>query len=79
MDKFFNGIQKTNQKPTADPEDPTAPEKKAIPKGVVLGKDGKPCVQPLPANSDRINEMIPNELTTTPAAAPAPPSPPGPP
>ncbi len=44
MDKFFNDVQKTNKKPTADPEDPAAPEKKALPKGVVLGKDGKPSV-----------------------------------
>ena len=42
MDKFFNDVQKANKKPTAESEDPAAPEKKAIPKGVVLGKDGKP-------------------------------------
>ena len=43
MDKFFNDIQKTNKnKPPPDPEEPAAPEKKALPKGVVLGKDGKP-------------------------------------
>ena len=42
MDKFFSDVQKTNKKPAVEPEDPAAPEKKAIPKGVVLGKDGKP-------------------------------------
>lgn len=44
MDKFFGDVQKTNKKPTAESEDPAAPEKKALPKGVVLGKDGKPYV-----------------------------------
>ena len=42
MDKFFNDVQKKNKKPTADAEDPESPEKKSLPKGVVLGKDGKP-------------------------------------
>lgn len=44
MDKFFNDLQKANKKPTTDSEDTAAPEKKALPKGVVLGKDGKPYV-----------------------------------
>lgn len=42
MDKFFNDIQKTNKRPPTESEEPAAPEKKALPKGVVLGKDGKP-------------------------------------
>ena len=48
MDKFFSDIQKTKQKPpTTDSEDTpaAAPEEKkssSLPKGVVLGKDGKP-------------------------------------
>ena len=42
MDRFFNDIQKANKKPATESEDPATPEKKAIPKGVVLGKDGKP-------------------------------------
>ena len=42
MDKFFNDVQRKNKKPTADAEDSEPPEKKALPKGVVLGKDGKP-------------------------------------
>lgn len=72
MDKFFNDIQKTNKKPTADSEDTPAPEKKALPKGVVLGKDGKPYVYLLHLQTSK-------SLTrkTQKAAAPAPPSPPG--
>lgn len=44
MDKFFNDVQKANKKPAAESDDASPPEKKALPKGVVLGKDGKPCV-----------------------------------
>ncbi|CAD6572592.1 MAG: hypothetical protein ASARMPREDX12_005318 [Alectoria sarmentosa] len=43
MDKFFSDVQKKDRKHTTESEDPAAPEKKALPKGVVLGKDGKPC------------------------------------
>ena len=45
MDKFFNDIQKTKKKPAAtaaESDEPESSEKKALPKGVVLGKDGKP-------------------------------------
>ena len=45
MEKFFNDVQKPKDKPSsapADQQDPEAQPKKAIPKGVVLGKDGKP-------------------------------------
>ena len=42
MDKFFSDVQKKDRKHTTESEDPAAPEKKALPKGVVLGKDGKP-------------------------------------
>ena len=42
MDRFFSDIQKANKKPAAESEDLTAPEKKAIPRGVVLDKNGKP-------------------------------------
>lgn len=43
MDKFFNDVQKANKKPAVESNDASPPEKKALPKGVVLGKDGKPC------------------------------------
>ncbi|KAF6218451.1 hypothetical protein HO133_005800 [Letharia lupina] len=79
MDKFFNGIQKTNQKPTADPEDPTAPEKKAIPKGVVLGKDGKPCRSCTSFSSWAAmtrKDTTPAATTDPPAPPTSPPSPP---
>lgn len=42
MEKFFSDVQKTTKKPTPKSEDPAASEKKSLPKGVVLGKDGKP-------------------------------------
>ena len=43
MDKFTSDVQTPpSKKPAAEPEDAAAPEKKALPKGVVLGKDGKP-------------------------------------
>lgn len=47
MDKFFSDVQKKGQKPTAEPVEgeQAGTQKKAIPKGVVLGPDGKPYVQ----------------------------------
>lgn len=45
MDKFFSDVQRKQNKPTSEPaesESSEVPPKKAIPKGVVLGKDGKP-------------------------------------
>ncbi len=42
MDKFFANVQKPKQNPGLGPGSPDAEPKKAIPKGVVLGKDGKP-------------------------------------
>ena len=46
MDKFFSDVQKKGQKPTAESADgeKVGTQKKAIPKGVVLGPDGKPYV-----------------------------------
>ncbi|MCJ1273910.1 hypothetical protein MMC21_001703 [Puttea exsequens] len=47
MDRFFSDVQKQQKKkpPTgrAEPEPEGEPVKRALPKGVVLGKDGKPC------------------------------------
>ena len=73
MDKFFSDLEK-KRKPV-EPEgkaslDADAPSKKSLPKGVVLGKDGKPYTFP----------SVPFEvLRTDPVAdvALAPPSPPG--
>ena len=47
MDKFFSDVQKKGQEPTAEPAEgeEARTQKKAIPKGVVLGPDGKPYVQ----------------------------------
>ena len=47
MDKFFNDVQRKGQKPTAESleGDKAGAQKKALPKGVVLGPDGKPYVQ----------------------------------
>ena len=45
MDKFFSDVQKKQKKPESEPaklESSEVPPKKAILKGVVLGKDGKP-------------------------------------
>ena len=46
MDRFFSDVQKQQKKkpPTgrAEPEPEGEPVKRALPKGVVLGKDGKP-------------------------------------
>lgn len=42
MDKFFANVQKSKQSPGPELKSPDAEPKKAIPKGVVLGKDGKP-------------------------------------
>ena len=48
MDKFFSQIQKPKQQSEStapskpEPQNQEAPQKKALPKGVVLGKDGKP-------------------------------------
>ena len=45
MDKFFTDVQKQQKKPateSGDAKDAETPPKKTIPKGVVLGKDGKP-------------------------------------
>ena len=45
MDKFFSEIQKPKkQSESSETREPTEgePEKRALPKGVVLGKDGKP-------------------------------------
>ncbi len=47
MDKFFSDVQKKGQESTAEPVEgeKAGTQKKAIPKGVVLGPDGKPYVQ----------------------------------
>ena len=47
MDKFFNDVQKKGSKPTAEPAEGenAGTQKKSLPKGVVLGPDGKPYVQ----------------------------------
>lgn len=45
MDKFLSDVQKKPKKSvtdTGEPEDSDKPAKTAFPKGVVLGKDGKP-------------------------------------
>ena len=46
MDKFFSDVQKQGQKPTVEPAEgeKEGTQKKALPKGVVLGPDGKPYV-----------------------------------
>ena len=67
MDKFFNDIQKKNKEPTPDSEDTATPEKKTLPKGVVLGKDGKPYVHllshlfPPPIYKQAISLSFPEE------------------
>ena len=45
MDKFFSDVQKKNSKPLTESGEGKSADgtpKKAVPKGVVLGKDGKP-------------------------------------
>lgn len=47
MDKYFSSVQKRDEKRyslESKAEDLDVPQKKALPKGVVLGKDGKPYV-----------------------------------
>lgn len=44
MDKFFADVSKTKKKSDTVLEDAEASVTKALPKGVVLGKDGKPFV-----------------------------------
>ena len=46
MDKFFSDVQRKGQKPTAEPAEggKEGTQMKALPKGVVLGPDGKPYV-----------------------------------
>ncbi|KAL9124308.1 MAG: hypothetical protein Q9217_006352, partial [Psora testacea] len=46
MDKVFSDLQKqpkSSESPIETPQGPKAPTKKALPKGVVLDKDGKLC------------------------------------
>ncbi|KAK3173310.1 hypothetical protein OEA41_006639 [Lepraria neglecta] len=46
MDKFFTDVQKEHSKPSTQSGEGKSADgtpKKAVPKGVVLGKDGKPC------------------------------------
>ena len=45
MDKFFSDVQKNSSKPSTESVEGKSADgtpKKAVPKGVVLGKDGKP-------------------------------------
>ena len=44
MDKYFSDIQKKSKDAVTEkpPDESKPPEKNALPKGVVLGKDGKP-------------------------------------
>jgi len=42
MDKFFANVQKPKRNIPAESESPNAEPKKGLPKGIVLGKDGKP-------------------------------------
>lgn len=42
MDNFFSDVQKPKRQALSTPEKAEDGPKKALPKGVVLGKDGKP-------------------------------------
>ena len=73
MDKFFSSVQKKSEAGAKDATSDTATEskeKKTLPKGVVLGKDGKPY------NSFHLSSLVPGLMHAD--AVPAPPSQPGP-